>query len=150
MRILILHGPNLNLLGRREPAIYGTTTLDEINSSLCKQALSAGAEADCRQSNHEGQLIDWLQEAFMQDMAGLVINPGGLSHTSVSLRDALALLAIPKVEVHLSNVFKREEFRQHSLISPVVDGLVAGLGSQGYTLALEAVLTRVKAGLHVV
>jgi 3-dehydroquinate dehydratase-2 len=140
MLVYVLSGPNLNLLGRREPGVYGATTLAEIEAGLREAGAAAGVTVECRQSNHEGQLIDWIHEAFERQAAGLVINPGGYTHTSVALRDALAMLACPKVEVHLSNVWAREAFRHHSYVSPVVDGVIGGLGAESYRLGLEAVL----------
>lgn len=138
-RILVLHGPNLNLLGRREPDVYGRTTLAEIDAGLVDVATTAGFEVDCRQSNHEGVLIDAVQDA-MGSSAGILINPGGLTHTSVSLRDALAATGLPVVEVHLSNVHCREPFRRHSYVSGVATGVVAGLGAPGYALGLRALM----------
>ncbi|MNS56454.1 3-dehydroquinate dehydratase [compost metagenome] len=140
MVVYVLSGPNLNMLGRREPGVYGATTLAEIEKTLRDAGAAVGVTVECRQSNHEGQLIDWVHEAFERQAAGLVINPGGYTHTSVALRDALAMLACPKVEVHLSNVWAREEFRHHSYVSPVVDGVIGGLGADSYRLGLEAVL----------
>jgi 3-dehydroquinate dehydratase-2 len=140
MEIWVLHGPNLNFLGRREPEVYGTTTLAEIDELLRHRGQAMGAEVECRQSNHEGVLIDWLQEAAIAGIDGLIINPGGLTHTSVALRDALAGLECPKLEVHLSNVWKREEFRHHSYVSPVVTGVIGGLGVDSYLLGLQAVV----------
>jgi len=141
--IQVLHGPNLNLLGRREPAVYGRTTLDEIDGRLVACGEAAGVEVVCRQSNHEGLLIDWIQHA-MDGAAGIVINPGGLTHTSVALRDALVATGLPVLEVHLSNVHVREPFRRRSLVSDVAAGVVAGLGAEGYLLALRALAARVR------
>jgi 3-dehydroquinate dehydratase-2 len=140
-RILVLHGPNLNLLGSREPEIYGYTTLAEIDASLSEFAAKRGAEVECFQSNHEGALVDRIQAAA-GSVAGILINPAGLTHTSVSLRDALAATGLPIVEVHLSNVHAREEFRQRSLVSGIAMGVISGLGPLGYRLGLEGLLQR--------
>ena len=121
MLVYVLSGPNLNMLGRREPGVYGTTTLSEIEAELRELGVRAGIQVEFHQSNHEGQLIDWVQEAFERGADGLMINPGGYTHTSVALRDALAILSCPKLEIHLSNVWAREPFRHHSYVSPVVD-----------------------------
>ena len=139
MRIQVLHGPNLNMLGLREPGIYGRATLAEIDGAIAEHAETLGIEVECRQSNHEGVLVDWIHEAFARSIDGIVINPGGYTHTSVALRDALAVLGCPKIEVHLSNVWAREPFRHHSYVSPVVDGVIGGLGPDGYLLAVDAV-----------
>ena len=141
-RILVLHGPNLNLLGTREPEIYGRETLALINARLAETAAARGARLDAFQSNHEGALIDRVQAARNEGVDWIVINPGGLTHTSIALRDALAGVAIPFVEVHLSNVHAREPFRRHSYFSDVAAGSIVGLGSRGYDLALEYVLGR--------
>ena len=138
-RVLVVQGPNLNLLGTREPEIYGTTTLEEIHAELAAAAKAWGAELEFFQSNHEGALIDRIQEASSW-ADGVLINPAGLGHTSVSLRDALVATGLPVVEVHLSNIFAREEFRRRSTISGVALGVVSGLGPVGYRLALEALL----------
>lgn len=139
MKILVLHGPNLNLLGQREPEIYGSLTLDEINNRLTELGRSLGVEIICRQSNSEGTLIDLLQDAGRW-AHGVVFNPGGYTHTSVALRDAVAALGIPVIEVHLSNVYAREEFRHHSLLSAVCKGKIVGLGWQSYALGVRGLV----------
>lgn len=143
--VLVLHGPNLNLLGTREPEIYGRTTLAEIDAALVSQGERDGVRVECHQSNHEGVLIDLLHAARGR-AAALVINPGGLTHTSVSLRDAIAASELPAIEVHLSNLARREEFRQRSLVAAVAVGHIAGFGDFGYTLALQAAIRLVKKG----
>jgi 3-dehydroquinate dehydratase-2 len=139
-RILVLHGPNLNLLGTREPAIYGRETLDEVNRRLELATRVAGGEIAFFQSNHEGDLVDRVQAARAEGFDVIVINPGGLTHTSVALRDALAGVAIPFVEVHLSNIHAREPFRRHSYFSDTAVGTICGLGSRGYDFALQYAL----------
>lgn len=139
--ILILHGPNLNLLGTREPEVYGSVTLDAINTELAEQAKTVGATLTTFQSNHEGELIDRVQQARTEKIDFIIINPGGFTHTSVALRDALAGVAIPFIEVHLSNIHRREAFRQHSYFSDLAVGVICGLGAQGYRLGLHYALT---------
>jgi 3-dehydroquinate dehydratase-2 len=141
LNVLVLHGPNLNLLGTREPHIYGSTTLGDINQRLTEFADGFGVELRCMQSNHEGVLIDAIHEARGWAQ-GLIINPGGYTHTSVALRDAISAFAMPTIEVHLSNTAAREEFRHKSLIGPVCLGTIMGLGWIGYRLALEALIAR--------
>lgn len=135
--ILVLHGPNLNLLGTREPEIYGSQTLDDIDRDLRRLARDLGLALDTFQSNHEGLLIDRIHQARRDGVAGIIINPGGFTHTSVALRDAISAVAIPTIEVHLSNIHARESFRRHSYIAPVAIGQVCGLGAAGYGLALR-------------
>jgi 3-dehydroquinate dehydratase II len=137
--ILVLHGPNLNLLGKREPDIYGNLTLDDINNRLILLGKELGVDVRCKQSNHEGALIDALQEA-QQWSRGVVINPGGYTHTSVALRDTISGIDIPVIEVHISNIDGREEFRKKSLISAVCKGKISGLGWRSYTIALRALV----------
>lgn len=134
--IVIINGPNLNRLGKREPDVYGHETLDEINARIAMYAKSVGLDVEFFQSNHEGDLIDCIHEAA-DTAAGIILNPGGLTHTSIALRDAVASVTIPVVEVHLSNIFAREPFRHHSVVSGVCRGVISGLGPSGYTLALD-------------
>lgn len=138
LKILIINGPNLNMLGKREPEIYGSDTLDDINQRLKAIAEGMNITLDCFQSNYEGALVEKIQEAMGQ-VDGLIINPAAYTHTSVAIRDALLLHKIPIIEVHLSNIYKREEFRHHSMVSGVATGQIAGLGVQGYHLALTAI-----------
>jgi 3-dehydroquinate dehydratase-2 len=143
-RILVLHGPNLNLLGSREPGIYGRTTLADIHVAMEARARVDGVQIESFQSNSEGGLIDRIQAARAEGIEFIIINPAGYTHTSVALRDALAAVAIPFIEIHLSNVFARESFRQHSYFSDLAVGVISGLGAQGYELALEAALGRIR------
>jgi 3-dehydroquinate dehydratase-2 len=138
--ILILHGPNLNLLGTREPEVYGRVTLDEINAKLSAQATAKGAKLAYFQSNTEGALVDRIQQARTDGVSFIIINPAAFTHTSVAMRDALAAVAIPFVEVHLSNVFAREAFRKESYFSDIAVGVISGLGATGYELALQFAL----------
>lgn len=136
-RVLVLHGPNLNLLGTREPEIYGSETLQDIDARLQHEGRAQGLRVECFQSNHEGELIERVHAAKLQATSFIIINPGGFTHTSVALRDALGGVAIPFIEVHLSNVHAREAFRRHSYFSDLAVGTICGLGSQGYELALR-------------
>lgn len=138
--LLVLNGPNLNLLGQRDPQQYGTTTLANIEASVRERAGEYGLDVDFRQSNHEGELVDWIQQS-RTSAAGIVINPAAYTHTSVAIRDALEIVTCPVVEVHLSNIHQRESFRHHSYVSAVADGVIAGLGAHGYVLAVDAVAT---------
>jgi 3-dehydroquinate dehydratase-2 len=143
MKILVLHGPNLNLLGTREPGVYGSLTLNDINEKMIVLGKELGVEVKCLQSNHEGALIDALQDARTW-ADGVVFNPGGYTHTSVALRDAISAIQIPVIEVHLSNVYAREEFRHTSFVSAVCKGKITGLGWRSYALGLRALVEMVK------
>ena len=135
--ILVVHGPNLNLLGEREPELYGSETLDEINKNIADHANKYGVECRFFQSNHEGAIIDTIQDN-RKWMDGLIINPGAYTHSSAAIRDTLLILSCPIIEVHLSNIHSREKFRRHSYISPVATGVICGLGAKGYILAVDA------------
>jgi 3-dehydroquinate dehydratase II len=140
MSLLVLHGPNLNLLGTREPQVYGHTTLPQIDAELAQLAANAGVKLESFQSNHEGALIDRIHAARSDGTHFIIINPAGLTHTSVALRDALAGVALPFIEVHISNIHQREAFRHHSYLSSVAVGVICGLGVNGYRLALQHAL----------
>lgn len=143
MKIWVLNGPNLDLLGVREPEVYGSTTLAEVEEMCRKKAAELGIEIDFRQTNHEGQLIDWLHEA-REDAAGVVLNPAAFTHYSYAVREAVAAIGLPVIELHISNIYGREEWRAHSVISGVAKGVIAGLGVKGYEVALEALFELIK------
>ena len=138
---LVLHGPNLNLLGTREPAVYGRVTLAEVDRLVRERGRKLGVRVESRQSNHEGQLIDWLQAARKDGFLGVVFNPGAFTHYSIALRDAVAAIDVPVIEVHLSNIHAREEFRRHSVIASAARGQISGFGPHSYLLGLDALLT---------
>ena len=138
---LVLHGPNLNLLGTREPSVYGRVTLAEVDRLVREHGRKLGLRVESRQSNHEGQLVDWLQSARKDGFVGIVFNPGAFTHYSIALRDAVAAIDVPVVEVHLSNVHAREEFRRHSVIAAAARGQISGFGPHSYLLGLEALLS---------
>ncbi len=140
--LLLVNGPNLNLLGTREPEVYGATTLEEIEQLASAQASAAGASLRCFQSNHEGALIDRIHAAKTEGVQAIIINPGALTHTSVALRDALAGVAIPFVEMHISNIYRRESFRQHSYLSDLAAGVICGFGVEGYRIAIECAVKK--------
>lgn len=143
-KILVLHGPNLNLLGRREPQIYGSQTLADVNGLLLERAQSVGFIIDFKQTNHEGVLVDAVQAAGEEGYDFIIINAAAFTHYSIALRDALAAIEVPAIEVHLSNIHKREEFRHHSVIAPVVMGQICGFGADSYMAALEVVIRKLK------
>ncbi|WP_397535221.1 type II 3-dehydroquinate dehydratase [Roseateles sp.] len=146
MQILVIHGPNLNLLGSREPGVYGSRTLAQIDADLTKLAADAGVRLESFQSNHEGALVDRIQAAGRDGTAFVIINPAAYTHTSVAMRDALAAVGLPFVEVHLSNIHKREAFRHHSFFSELAEGVICGLGAQGYLLALQYAVAKLQPG----
>jgi 3-dehydroquinate dehydratase-2 len=142
-KIQVIHGPNLNMLGKREPDVYGKATLADIDTALTDAGQRLGVSIDTFQSNHEGAIVDKIQD-IMYSHHGLIINPGGYTHTSVAIRDALLILSIPIVEIHLSNIYKREPFRHHSMIAGVATGQISGLGTDGYLLALDFLVRRIQ------
>ncbi len=144
MKILCLNGPNLNRLGKREPTIYGSETLDDVSQSLITYAKRENVVVNCKQSNHEGELIDWIHLAEEDKVDGIIFNPGAYTHTSYAIRDAISSISIPVIEVHISNIHARESFRQHSVLAAVCLGQISGLGTFGYTLALNTFLHRRK------
>ncbi|HEY9886343.1 MAG TPA: type II 3-dehydroquinate dehydratase [Vampirovibrionales bacterium] len=138
-KILVIHGPNLNLLGQREPSIYGTETLETINNELVEKALELNLTLQCEQSNYEGEIVTWIHEAYLGGLNGIIINAGAFTHTSIAIRDALSATNLPSIEVHLSNIHKREEFRHKSYIAAVCLGQISGFGKNSYLLALDAI-----------
>lgn len=142
-KVLILNGPNLNMLGTRQPEVYGRETLADVETACQRHAKSLGLAADCRQSNSEGELVGWIQDA-RSGHAGIIVNPGAYSHTSIAIMDAFLAVGLPLIEVHLSNIHRREAFRHHSYVSKVADAVICGLGSQGYLMALDAMARRLK------
>jgi len=143
IKILVIHGPNLNLLGTREPGIYGSTTLADINAGLVALGELLQSQVVCQQTNHEGLIVDWLHQA-RDNYNGILINAGAYTHTSVAIRDGIAAIAIPVVEVHLSNIYQRESFRHHSYLAPVVVGQISGFGSDSYLLGLRALINHIQ------
>lgn len=144
--ILVIHGPNLNLLGAREPSVYGRETLDDVNGRLRALASELGGRVDCRQSNAEHEIVAWIQEAPAEGFGAIVINPAAFTHTSVAIRDALLAAGLPFIEVHLSNIHAREPFRRHSYLSDAASGVITGLGPRSYDLALRAAIARAEDG----
>lgn len=143
MKILVLHGPNLNMLGKREPQVYGSQSLDNINNELTVLANELGCVVDFAQSNSEGDIVSCIQNAF-QSVDGILINPAAYTHTSIAIRDAISAISLPCVEVHLSNIYKREEFRHHSMTAPVMIGQISGFGAYSYILGLRALFNYIK------
>lgn len=144
MKILCLNGPNLNRLGKREPSIYGHETLEDLEQMMITRGKQSEVHVQCKQSNHEGQLIDWLHDAEDAEIDGIIFNPGAYTHTSYAIRDAISSITVPVIEVHISNIHSRESFRHQSVLAPVCVGQICGLGTFGYTLALETFLHRRK------
>ena len=144
-KILVIHGPNLNMLGKREPEVYGTLTLEQLNADITAKADELGVVVECIQTNHEGVMVDTIQAAAGR-FDCIIINPAAFTHYSVAVRDALAAIAVPAIEVHLSNIYRREEFRHHSVTAPVTVGQIAGFGAQGYRLALYAAVDLIERG----
>lgn len=143
-KILVLHGPNLNLLGAREPSIYGPMSLNQINMNLIKEANNAGLELTCYQSNSESDLIQAIHQASTDKIDYIIFNPAAFTHTSIAIRDALSAVAIPFIEVHISNIYSREAFRHHSYFTDIAKGIISGLGAKGYILALQAIIEEFK------
>lgn len=146
MKVKIIHGPNLNQLGERDREIYGHLSLEDINQLILKRADELGIKLDIFQSNHEGDIVDYIQQDY-KDFAGIIINPAGLTHYSIVLRDALALTELPIIEVHLSNIYSREEFRAKSVVSPIADGVISGLGHHGYLYAVDGIYELIRGGV---
>lgn len=144
IKILVLNGPNLNMLGTREPDKYGKNTLDTINASLQKYSINLGVDIEFFQSNHEGELVEKIQQTYNSDVAGLIINPAAYTHTSVAIRDAILAVNLPCIEIHLSNIYQREDFRQHSYIAPVCIGQISGFKEDSYILGLTALVNHLK------
>lgn len=147
INIAVIHGPNLNLLGIREPEVYGVKSLEGINNEIVKKAGLLNVDVKTFQSNHAGKIVDFIQQGY-KNFDGIIINPGGLTHYSIVLRDALTAVKIPVIEVHLSNIYQREEFRHHSVIAPIAIGQISGLGAAGYIYALEAITNHIKEGSY--
>ncbi|MFP4017388.1 MAG: type II 3-dehydroquinate dehydratase [Halanaerobiales bacterium] len=145
--IAVIHGPNLNMLGTREPEVYGSINLEQVNKNIRKHAENLNINVEIFQSNHEGEIVDFIQDGYNK-YRGIVINPGGLTHYSIVLRDALVAVKVPIVEVHISNIYQREEFRHKSVIAPIAVGQISGLGTDGYLYALEATLNIIKCGSY--
>lgn len=145
--IAVIHGPNLNMLGTREPEVYGSTSIEQVNKNIKKHADKLNIEVEIFQSNHEGQIVDFIQNGYNK-FQGIVINPGGLTHYSIVLRDALVSVKLPAIEVHISNIHQREEFRHKSVIAPVAVGQISGLGTDGYIYALSAIVNVIRSGSY--